>query len=109
MTLVPYSNLKPNNLGALLFIARCLAYLGYVFFGLALAIFLAVSLSYFSPGEPTLVRGSLVYSGQPALFKSVMVGFFGIGASILTLIISSLCAALVSWESTFSSPKHESV
>ncbi len=59
MKLVPYSNLKPNNLGALLFIARCLAYLGYVFFGLALAIFLAVSLSYFSPSEPMLVRRTL--------------------------------------------------
>ena len=74
-----------------------------------MVLFLAVTLNYFSQSEPTLVRGSLVYSGQPAAFKSVMVGFFGIGASILTLIISSLCAALVSWESTFSSPKHESV
>lgn len=109
MKLVPYSHLKPNNLGALLFIAPCLAYLGYVFFGLALAIFLAVSLSYFSPGEPMLVRGTLTYSAQPVLFKSVMVGFYGIGASILTLIISSLCAALVSWESTFSNPKHERI
>ena len=108
MQLVPYSNLKPKNLEALLFVARLLAYLGYFFFSLSLVLFLAVIFDYFSLSDPVHVKGSLALSYQPSLFHGFIAGFLNIGLAFLMLIISSLCAALVSWEASLQNTNQKS-
>ena len=108
MQLVPYSNLKPKNLEVLLFVARLLAYLGYFFFSLSLVLFLAVIFDYFSLSDPVHVKGSLALSYQPSLFHGFIAGFLNIGLAFLMLIISSLCAALVSWEASLPNTNHKS-
>ena len=97
MTLVPYSNLKPNNLGALLCIARYLAQLGYVFFGLAMVLFLAVTLNYFSQSEPTLVRGSPRYTYQLSLKNKFGGVMHWVNLSILSITFRDLLYCLINY------------
>ncbi|MDF2179352.1 hypothetical protein P2G88_13925 [Aliiglaciecola sp. CAU 1673] len=83
----PYKNIQTQNLGAVLFIARMLAILGYLAVGLALLIGL---LSVFSTG-----------------LVGFAVAFPVLGVGMTALFMSALLAALVAIEQTLQFAKKE--
>ena len=52
MSLKPFPNIKPRNLGLLLFIARVLTYFGVVLIGVAIAVIATTLFAYFFPTPP---------------------------------------------------------
>ena len=102
MSLKPFPNIKPRNLGLLLFMARMLTYFGVVLIGIAIAIIAATLFNYLFPTPP--ISGSTeIYSNG---LNGIKGGFLIIAAGLFVIVLSNIFAAIVSWESSLSSEKH---
>ena len=101
--LLPYSNIKPRNLGFLLFLARVLIYLSCLILGVALILISSVLIGYYSPRPP--VQGSI--ETYRISLDGVRVGFYLFVASIFTFALAKILAAVTHWESSLSGVKHE--
>lgn len=77
----PYKNIKSENLGLLLFIARATAYLGILSFFIGIIMFVMISI--FTPAV-----------GIAATFALLPL-------SVVTLLLSGLMAAIVSFEENY--------
>lgn len=102
MKLIPYSDLKPRNLGIILFVARLLAYVGYFFIGIALLAFASEIYNYIFPIVPVGGQGE-TYHGT---YKT---GVITLVFAIVILIVSALFAALVSWEASLKGPNNREI
>ncbi|WP_290572749.1 hypothetical protein [Idiomarina sp.] len=98
MKLIPYSNLKPKNLGILLLFARLLAYAGYFLIAIALLAFFSEFYVYLFPSAPVGGQGE-TYESHPYQF-----GVIALFLAIVVLVVSALFAAFVSWEASLSHP-----
>ncbi|CAB9494213.1 conserved protein of unknown function [Alteromonas macleodii] len=103
MKLIPYSNLKPRNLGIILFVARLLAYAGYFFIGVALLAFSSEIYNYIFPIVPVGGQGE-TYHGDTYILGVITLVF-----AIVILTVSALFAALVSWEASLKSPNDREI
>ncbi|TKB01076.1 hypothetical protein E5672_17765 [Alteromonas portus] len=102
MSLIPFPNIKPRNLGLLLFVARMLTYFGVVLIGIAVALIAATLFNYLFPPPP--ISGSTeTYSVGLSGIKG---GIFIIAAGFFVIVLSNIFAAIVSWESSLSSAGH---
>ncbi|NOH60213.1 hypothetical protein F0261_19500 [Alteromonas sp. 07-89-2] len=102
MSLKPFPNIKPRNLGLLLFMARMLTYFGVVLIGIAIAIIAATLFNYLFSTPP--ISGSTeIYSNG---LNGIKGGFLIIAAGLFVIVLSNIFAAIVSWESSLSSEKH---
>ena len=98
----PFPNIKPRNLGLLLFMARMLTYFGVVLIGIAIAIIAATLFNYLFSTPP--ISGSTeIYSNG---LNGIKGGFLIIAAGLFVIVLSNIFAAIVSWESSLSSEKH---
>ncbi len=52
MKLRPFSDIKPRNLGLLLFVARFLTYFGFALIGIATVLIAATTFEYIFPSPP---------------------------------------------------------
>ena len=52
MKLKPFSDIKPRNLGLLLFVARFLTYFGFALIGIATVLIAATTFEYIFPSPP---------------------------------------------------------
>jgi|GEM_PF-3653570 len=102
MSLKPFPNIKPRNLGLLLFMARLLTYFGVVLIGIAITLIAATLFNYLFPTPP--ISGSTeIYSVGLSGIKG---GFLIIAAGLFVILLSNIFAAIVSWESSLSSERH---
>lgn len=102
MGLKPFPNIKPRNLGLLLFIARVLTYFGVVLIGVAIALIAATLFAYFFPTAPV--------SGSTETYRiglgPIKASFLIIAVGLFAIVLSNIFAAIVSWESSLSGEEH---
>ena len=102
MGLKPFPNIKPRNLGLLLFIARVLTYFGVVLIGVAIALIAGTLFTYFFPTPPV--------SGSTETYRvglgGIKAGFLIIAVGLFAIVLSNIFAAIVSWESSLSGEEH---
>lgn len=103
MNLKPFPNIKPRNLGLLLFIARMLTYFGVVLICLATALIAATLFNYLFP-TPPVSDSTEVYSVGLGAIKA---GFIIIVLGLFAVALSNIFAAIVSWESSLSGAGHD--
>lgn len=103
MKLIPYSNLKPRNLGIILFFARLLAYVGYFFIGIALLAFASEIYNYAFPSIPVGGQGETYHA------DTYKMGLIFLVFALVILILSALFAALVSWEASLTRPNDREI
>ena len=96
MKLKPFSDIKPRNLGLLLFVARFLAYFGFALIGIATVLIAATTFEYTFPSPP-VSQSAEIYG---TTLDGVKVGFLIIGGALLVIVFSNFLAAIVSWESS---------
>jgi hypothetical protein len=94
MKLYPYSNLKSDNLGVLLFSARALAILGIIV--LISGVLIAIA-GITSGGTQSLGNGMTMTT--PSMIGPGLIGLvWGIVSGIALLAFSGVCGAIVSCE-----------
>jgi len=99
MKLYPYSKLKSENLGILLFSARALAILGVI---MLLAGVVIALLGLSSGGTQDLGNGMTMTS--PSMVGPGLIGLvWGITSGLILLAFSGICAAIVSCENKYTS------
>lgn len=102
MGLKLFPNIKPRNLGLLLFIARVLTYFGVVLIGVAIALIAGTLFTYFFPTPPV--------SGSAETYRiglgGIKAGFLIIAVGLFAIVLSNIFAAIVSWESSLSGEEH---
>tara|TARA_B100000929_G_scaffold182936_1_gene144849 strand:+ start:268 stop:654 length:387 start_codon:yes stop_codon:yes gene_type:complete len=102
MKLKPFSDIKPRNLGLLLFVARFLTYFGFALIGIATVLIAATTFEYIFPSPP-VSQSAEVYG---TTLDGVKVGFLIIGGALLVIVFSNFLAAIVSWESSLPVTSH---
>lgn len=102
MSLKPFPNIKPRNLGLLLLIARMLTYFGLVLICIATALIAATLFNYLFPAPP-LSDSTEIYSNGLGGIKA---GFLIIVVGLFAVALSNIFAAIVSWESSLSGTRH---
>lgn len=112
MKFIPYSRLQSENLIVLLYVARFLAVIGAVLFVVALALFAAIPfLGAESATTIDMGNGMQMHPQFPVsrdyTALAIIGGVWSIVGSIVLLVVSGICAAVVSFEQTYTQ-KHTS-
>ena len=97
MRLLPYSNIKTQNLGILLFTARFAAIIGYALSALGSILILFNIAFILMPARPVTLEGTTLLVSHSGMGMALG-GLIVIGVSLLVFFFSGLCAALVCWE-----------
>jgi hypothetical protein len=100
MKLYPYSKLKSENLGILLFSARALAILGVIM----LLAGVVIALLGLSSGGGTQDLGNGMTMTTPSMVGPGIIGLvWGVTSGFILLAFSGICAAIVSCENKYTS------
>lgn len=97
MNFVPYSKIETENLGILLFTARCIAYIAaFIFIIGCLLVIVNVVMSLLPAAEINMDTGEkYIASGG---YGMALVGGVAIFTSLLVLGLSGIFAAIVNWD-----------